>query len=110
MNFAYDHEKFVNKNKSIAGSYDMEKHDRAMEKKGFSRHTRQEDASCFNCKMKNKCAEFRLKRSGGSRGAVSFDGSEKFICDRYIPAPATNKSMSDKQIKSMLKNFKKGRF
>ncbi len=110
MNYNYDHDRFVNKNRSIAGGYNIDKHDRAMERKGFSRQERQEDASCFNCKLKNKCAEFRSKRSGGSRGAVSFDGSEQFFCDRYIPAPAANKSMSDKQIKSMLKNFKKGRF
>jgi len=110
MNFAYDHDRYVNKNKSIAGAYDVDKHDRDMERKGFSRQKRQEDTSCFNCKLKNKCAEFRSKRGGGSRGAVSFDGSERFICDRYVPAPASNKSMSDKQIKSMLKNFKKGRY
>ena len=43
-------------------------------------------------------------------GAVSFSGNEEFICDRYIPAPADKKTMSDKQIKSLLKNFKKGRY
>ncbi len=110
MNYDYDHDRFVNKNKSIAGGYNLEKHDRDMEKKGFSRNDRQEDASCFNCKIKTRCAEFRLKRSGGSKGAVSFDGNEQFICDRYIPEPTKKKAVSDKQIKSMLKNFKKGRF
>lgn len=110
MDFAYDHERYVRKNRSIASGYNIDKHDREMEKKGFSHHQRQEDASCFNCKLKTKCAEFRTKRSGGSRGVASFDGSEKFICDRYIPAPPTKKTLTDKQIKSMLKNFKKGRY
>jgi len=93
----------------IASGYNIDKHDRDMEKKRFSRYDRQKDASCFNCKLKKKCAEFRKKRSGGSMGVVSFDGKEKFICDRYTPEPAGKKAMSDKQIKSLLKNIKKGR-
>ena len=110
MNFNYDHEKFVRKNKFLASGYSVDKKDSDLEKKGFSRQERQEDASCFTCKLKKKCAEFRKKRSGGMIGAASFDGNEKFYCDRYIPIPTGNKSMSDKQIKSLLKNFKKGRY
>jgi len=107
--FAFDHERYVNKNRMIADGYNQERKDRAMEGKGFSRHDRQEEASCFNCKFKMKCAEFRKKRSGGSAGAASFDGSETFLCKRYEPAPPEKKTMTDKQIKSLLKNFKKGR-
>lgn len=110
VNYEYDHDRYVKKNRMIASGYNIDKRDRDMEKKGFSRQDRQEDASCFNCKLKKKCAEFRKKRGGGSVGAVSFSGNEEFICDRYIPAPADKKTMSDKQIKSLLKNFKKGRY
>lgn len=109
MNYDHNHDRFVNKNRSLATAYSIDSHDRSMEKKGFSRHDRQEDASCFNCKLKTKCAEFNTKRSGGSQGAVSFGGDEQFICKRYIPAPAQSKTMSDRQIKSLLKNAKKGR-
>ena len=109
MNYNYDHDRFVSKNKSIASGYNIDKHDKELEKKGFSRQKRQEDASCFNCKLKTKCSEFRKKRTGGSLGVASFDGKEEFLCDRYIPAPIQKKSMSDKQIKSLLKNIKKGR-
>lgn len=108
MNFSYDHEKFVNKNTSLAKGFNVDKHDSELEEKGFSRFDRKEDASCFNCKLKDKCAEFRVKRSGGTLGAASFDGNEKFMCDRYVPAPPKAKNMNDKQIKSLLKNFKKG--
>jgi hypothetical protein len=108
MNFSYDHDRFVSKNRAIAASYGMEKKDASLEKKGFSRLERQNDASCFNCKAKAKCAEFRAKRSGGSAGAVSFGGGEQMICERYAPAPSDSRSMSDKQIKSLLKNVKKG--
>ena len=109
INFEYDHDRYVQKNKMIASGYNIDKHDRDVEKKGFSRFDSQKDASCFNCKLKQKCAEFRKKRSGGSLGVVSIDGKEKIICDRYIPQPADKKAMSDKQIKSLLKNIKKGR-
>ncbi len=109
MNYDYDHDHFVNKNKSIASGYNIDKKDKDLEKKGFSRNQRQEDASCFNCKLKAKCSEFRKKRTGGSLGVASFDGKDNFLCDRYIPVPTKKKSMSDRQIKSLLKNIKKGR-
>jgi hypothetical protein len=108
MNYNYDHDRFVHKNRSIAQGYSVDKKDASLEDKGFSRVERQADASCFNCKMKSKCPEFRAKRSGGTSGAVSFGGDEKFICLRYIPAPVENRSMSQKQIKSLLKQAKRG--
>jgi len=108
MNYDIDHDRFVNKNKSIARAYDVDSRDSQMERKGFSRIQRQSEASCFNCKLKGKCSEFRGRRTGGSAGAVSFGGEEKMICNRFVPAPAESKSMSNKQIKSLLKNVKRG--
>lgn len=108
MNFDYDHERFVAKNKSLASAEEIRKKDTQLEKKGFSHLKRNEEGSCFNCKMKQGCSEFRAKRSGGSSGVVSFGGDEHFMCERFIPAPSQEKSMSNKQIKSLLKNVKKG--
>jgi hypothetical protein len=108
MNRSIDHERFVEKNRSIANSQDLDHKDKDMEKKGYSFLKRQQEASCFNCKMKQKCPEFRTKKTGGSAGVVSFGGDEKFICNRYGPAIRENRSMSDKQIKSLMKNVKKG--
>lgn len=108
MNHDVEHDRFVNKNKNIARAYELEGKDSQMERKGFSHIQRKADASCFNCKYKNKCSLFRSKRSGGNSGVVSFGGEEKMICDRYEPAPTGSKSMSKKQIKSLLKNVKKG--
>lgn len=108
MNYDYDHERFVSKNRKIAQGYSIDSNDRKLEKKGYEHQQRQAEASCFNCKLKKKCSEFRKKRTGGMQGAASFSGDEKFICERYTPEPAQNKTMSDKQIKSLLKNFKKG--
>jgi hypothetical protein len=108
MGFDYDHERFVAKNRSLASAEEMRKRDGDLEKKGFSHLKRDQEGSCFNCKMKQGCSEFRAKKSGGSAGVVSFGGDEKFICNRYTPAQS-EKTMSDKQIKSLLKNVKKGR-
>ena len=108
MKRAIDHESFVEKNKSIAHSQELDEKDKTLEKKGYSYLQRQQEASCFNCKSKQKCPEFRQKKTGGSSGVVSFGGDEKFLCGRYAPATVENLSMSNKQIRSLLKNVKRG--
>lgn len=108
MAFAYDHERFVEKNRSLASAENLDRKDRELEKKGFSRLHNDQEGTCFNCKMKQTCPEFKAKRSGGASGVVSFGGEKAFVCSRYIPAPAQNKSMTSKQINALLKNVKKG--
>jgi len=108
MNYSYDHERFVSKNRSLASAEELKRKDENLEKKGFSHLNRNKDASCFNCKMKQNCTEFKAKRKGGASGVVSFGGEQNFICKKYTPAESQAKSMSDKQIKSLLKNIKKG--
>ena len=108
MNFDHDHDRYVNKQKSLARAYDVDSRDARLEQRGYSFSQRQQEASCFNCKLKGKCTEFRRKQSGGSAGAVSYGGSESFMCDRFVPVPAENRAVSDKQIKSLLKNGKRG--
>lgn len=109
MNLFDDHERYVRKNATLASGYNTNKSDRKFEDKGVD-HLKQGDASCFNCKHKKKCVTFDKLRTGGSTGAVSFGGDEKFICDRYELLKSDRGGMNDKQIKSMLKNAKKGLF
>jgi hypothetical protein len=108
MKRAIDHDHFVEKNRSLANSQELDDKDKAMEKKGYSIIKRQQEASCFNCKMKPKCPEFRSKKTGGTSGVVSFGGGESFVCSRYAPAAIEKRSMSDKQVKSLLKNTMRG--
>jgi hypothetical protein len=108
MNFNYDHDRFVSKNRSTANAYDVDKKDKSLEQKGYSHLQRQADASCSNCKMSKKCPEFRAKRGGGTAGVVSVGGGETMICDKYVPAPAESRGMSHSQIKSLLKNASRG--
>ncbi|MBN1306900.1 MAG: hypothetical protein JXA18_03220 [Chitinispirillaceae bacterium] len=108
MGFSYDHDKFVAKNRALASAERIKQRDEALERKEFSHLKREREASCFNCKMRQTCSLFKGKRSGGASGVVSFGGEQTFICDRYTPAPVQEKNMSKKQIKSLLKNIKKG--
>lgn len=108
MNYNSDHDRFVAKNRSLASAEEMNRKDEAMEKKGYSFLKRQKESSCFNCKMKQTCREFRARRSGGAKGVVSFGGDEKMICDKYVPAQTEQKTFTNKQVKSLLKNIKKG--
>jgi hypothetical protein len=108
MNFDYDHERFVAKNRSLASAEEFQKKDIDLEKKGLSPLNKHQEVSCFNCKMKQGCSEFKSKKSGGAAGVVSFGGDEKFVCSRYILAASSEKSMSSKQIRSLLKNVKNG--
>ena len=106
MAFNQDHEHYVMKNRALAGGYNIDRKDKKFEKKGVSPLER--EPSCFNCKLKQKCPDFRGKRSGGTSGVVSFGGgNESMLCDRYVPAPFEKRGMSDKQIKSLMKGFKR---
>ncbi len=103
--FAIDHDHFVAKNKSLARAYESDSREKLAEKKGYSTVKQAAEPSCFQCKHKPKCPEFRKKRTGTTTGAASFGGNERLFCDKFEPQPAdSSRSMSGKQIKSLLKN------
>ncbi len=103
-----DHDQVAEKNRAIAHSYETDARDKALASKGYNVQERQREASCFTCKMKSKCPQFRAKRTGGTAGVVSFGGDQTFICDRYMPNPSPVQAMSDRQVKSLLKNAMRG--
>jgi len=103
-----DHDLFVAKNRSLATAEDVNRRDEDLAAKKASSSARTERASCFTCKMKQGCSEFKASRTGRSTGVVSFGGDQKFACDKYVAAPSLNRSMSAQQIKALLKNVKKG--
>jgi hypothetical protein len=107
MNRNIDHEHFVAKNRALAVGEDFKRRDEEYGKKQGTPKN-QSSGSCFNCKTKQVCSEFKARRSGRSTGVVSFGGDERFVCERYTPAPSQNRTMSSKQIKSLLKNIRKG--
>jgi hypothetical protein len=107
MNRNIDHDRFVATNRAFALAEDVKRRDEEYGKKeGLP--INQPRKSCFTCKMKQACSEFKARRSGRSTGVVSFGGDESFVCKKYTPAPARSRSMSDKQIKTLLKNIRMG--
>ena len=107
MNRNIDHDRFVAKNRAFALAEDVKRRDEEYVKKEGAAGAQQR-GSCFSCKMKQGCSEFKARRSGRSTGVVSFGGDESFVCERYTPGAAQRRSMSDKQIKALLKNISKG--
>jgi len=100
---------FVEKNRSIANSQDLVIIKIKTWKKGDTLTLSvSRKPHALIAKMKQKCPEFRSKKSGGSAGVVSFGGGRKLFVRRYAPAAIESRSMSDKQIKSLLKNAKRG--
>jgi hypothetical protein len=108
MNRNIDHERFAEQNRRAAENYTMEKTDKALVKKGFDRATRQDEPSCYNCKLNQRCAVFNKQR--GVTGAASVSAEDKHLCERYVPAPPSEKKgMNDKQVKNLLKSAMKGK-
>jgi hypothetical protein len=108
MNILGDHDRFARKNAMLAHGYTVKKRDDKLEEKGTSHLKEGKEASCFNCKFKTKCQTFNTMRTGGSSGAVSVGGDEKYLCEKYEEQKTKTFSMNDKQIKSLLKNAMKG--
>jgi hypothetical protein len=104
--FNRDHEHYVLKNRMLAAATEISRRGSKSEKKGGAPAEREK--SCFNCKLKKTCTQFRAKRSGGASGVVSFGGfDETMVCERYEPAPRQNRGMSEKQIKSLMRSFRR---
>jgi len=106
-----DHDRFLLKNKSLAEGYQLAKLQNKIEENLGGTLDKSKESSCFNCRKKNKCLEFKSKSSSGSAGAVSIGADTVFICAKYEPflQSKENKGVSQKQISNMLKLAKKGR-
>jgi hypothetical protein len=106
-----EHERFMNKNKKLAQAYETSRiQDKVNETAGETR-SEARPVSCFNCKKKNRCIEFKQKSTGGSSGVISIDTSTSFLCASYdpMPPPKQDKGLSGKQVKSIMKAALKGR-
>lgn len=112
MNLFDGHDRFVRKNAALASGYQIGRKDKKMEEMGKSRLEGEKEASCFNCKFRNKCKTFDKLRTGGTDGVVSYGGDSRegnYLCDKYEAMVSKKNSMSEREIKSLLKNAKMGR-
>ncbi|MEW6042335.1 MAG: hypothetical protein AB1633_12525 [Elusimicrobiota bacterium] len=105
-----DFDRFLSKNMRMARGYDLTKsQEKASDRDGMEKPFLKK--SCFNCRLKIKCNDFRTKRTGGIGGSVSIGDDSIFICDKWQAfEPSTKqKTLSDRQVKSMLKAATHGR-
>lgn len=104
-----DPESFIRQQASMGRAWEMEKKDKAFEKKGIEVEHDKGEPTCWECKYQNKCQKFREMRTGGMNKVVSYGGNLKneFICDRYEPLKKKSNRMSDKDIKKLMKGFRK---
>ncbi len=67
--------------------------------------------TCFNCKSRNSCNDFRIKRTGGTGGSVSIGDDSDFVCVKWQPfeVHAKQKPLTQRQVNNMMKNALKGR-
>jgi hypothetical protein len=106
MLYNHDHDHYVAKNRALSGGTDLLPRRGPEQKKVEGK--REVKPSCFNCKEKRSCSEFKAKRGGRGSGVVSVGGvAEDMICGKYQVATEQNRSMSNKQIKSLMRNFKR---
>lgn len=105
-----EHDRFVRKNQMMADTYTSERTKKGLDKKYEDRKDTPREKTCYNCKKKNRCSEFREKTRGVG-GSVSIGNDTIFLCDNYIPVPEKKKdqNISKKEVNSMLKAAKKGR-
>ena len=103
-----EHQRFLRKNAMMArGIIENKKKD---EEKQTNEIVKKAD-SCYNCRKKVRCVEFKNMTTGGLAGAVSIDASVKFICDRFDVMPIQKKNMhlSSNQVSNLLKRAKTGK-
>lgn len=110
--FENDHDRFIMKNKLMAQGYEMDKVAKTVKDRiGDTETDIPRETTCFTCRKKTKCAEFKKKSTGGSSGAVSIGDETNFLCDRFEPIPINkkDKKVTKKQVNNMLKAALKGR-
>jgi hypothetical protein len=106
-----EHDRFLAKNKMMAQAYEVSETEGKVKSKHGDAIPADRPMSCFNCKKKNRCLDFKAKSTGGSSGVVSIDSGTTFLCAQYDPMPLQKKerSLNNNQIRSMVKAAKSGR-
>ena len=104
-------DRFMRKNAEMAMAFeDSKRKEKVVLRSQSGANAKEEAASCYNCKTRNKCDTFRKWRTGGTSGVVTVGADQKYICPKYVEDPVDKaKGMDQKSVKSMLKGAMKGR-
>lgn len=104
----YGDNRFARKNAELAKAY--EKKQKTVVEAKVDGTASEVEATCYNCKVRNRCDMFRKWRTGGTAGAVSVTADQKFWCEKWIQDPVGKvDKVTPKQVKSMLRGVMKGR-
>jgi hypothetical protein len=105
-----DHQRWLRKSVIQAQGVEDKNAKSKIEEK-FGKEVAARPNSCYTCRKKTRCLEFKNKTTGGSAGAVSIDASIKFLCDKFDPMPIQKKDqrLSSSAISGLLKRAKSGR-
>jgi len=105
-----DHQRWLRKTNMQAQGFADRDNTQKLEKK-FGKEIIERPNSCYTCRKKNRCLEFKSKTTGGEAGAVSIDASVQFLCDKFDPMPIQkkNQQLSQNAINGLLKRAKTGR-
>jgi hypothetical protein len=105
-----NHDRFLRKNQALSRAYEISKKDKVKEKisKGEQKPV---VTLCYRCKKERPTLKYHITETGRAEGAVSVPNEYVPLCEEC--APKRKKSadeLSPKQIASLLRGLKKGRF
>jgi hypothetical protein len=105
-----DHQRWLRKTNMQAVGFEDRNFKKKLEEK-FGKELSERPHSCYTCKKKMRCMEFKTITTGGTAGAVSIDASVKFLCEKYdaLPIQKKNLALSSGQVSNLLKRAKTGK-
>ena len=92
-----EHDRFLAKNRSLALAEELLDHPK--QKKEWVR-----EKTCFNCTLKKSCTKFR-RSTIAIDGVASVGGERTQVCEKH--KLEENRGMNNKQIKTLMKQFKR---
>ena len=105
-----NHSRFLRKNLALSKAYEIEKKDKFKSKveKG---EVKPETVACYRCKKIRPCLKYGIMETGRAEGAVSVSNEYVPLCEECAPKRKKNPNeLNPKQISSLLRSAKRGRF
>ena len=105
-----DHDRYLRKNMALSRAYDIEKKDKQKHKEAKG-ELKPIVHKCHRCKQEKPCLPFLIMETGFYDGATSVSKEMVQLCDECSPKKKKQQSeMTKKQIKSLLRGARRGRF
>jgi hypothetical protein len=105
-----NHDRFLRKNLALSRAYEISRKDKVKEK--VVRGEQQPVVTiCYRCKKERPCLKYHITETGRHEGAVSVSNEYVPLCEECAPKKKKSADeLSPKQISSLLRGAKHGRF